>query len=91
MKLEVPYNIRIGFLLTIYAPMIYTTPCVMFFMRARTLRGGALEIETFHLGHKKLEISRAQPPRNVQAHIKNIRHRGGINHRCIGNFMYMRK
>ncbi len=25
--------------LTIYAPMIYTTPCVMFLMRADTLRG----------------------------------------------------
>ena len=64
--------------------MIYTAPCVMFFMRARTLRGGALEIETYlgperaradrrvPFGPKKVKISRAQPPRNVQAPIKNI-------------------
>ncbi len=36
----------------IYAPMIYTAPCVMFLMRADTLRrqvegGWALEMETF--------------------------------------------
>ena len=39
-------------LLAIYAPMVYTAPCVMFFMRADPLRGQvgggwALEIETF--------------------------------------------
>ncbi len=39
-------------ILTIYAPMIYTVPYVMFLMRADPLRGqvgggGALEIETF--------------------------------------------
>ncbi len=27
------------FILTIYAPMIYTAPCVMFLMRADALRG----------------------------------------------------
>jgi len=27
--------------------MIYTATCVMFFMRVRTLQGGALEIKTF--------------------------------------------
>ena len=64
--------------------MIYTAPCVMFFMRARTLRGGALEIETFlgperaradrrvPFGAQKVQISRAQPPRNVLARMKNI-------------------
>ncbi len=30
-------NITHGALLTIYAPMIYTAPCVMFLMRADTL------------------------------------------------------
>jgi hypothetical protein len=39
-------------LLAIYAPMIYTAPCVMFLMRVNTLRwqvGGdwALDIERF--------------------------------------------
>jgi hypothetical protein len=39
-------------LLAIYAPMIYTAPCVMFLMRADPLRGQvgggwALEIENF--------------------------------------------
>jgi hypothetical protein len=38
--------------LTIYAPMIYTAPCKMFWMRAYPLRGQvggdwALEIESF--------------------------------------------
>ncbi len=34
--------------LTIYAPMIYTAPCVMLLMHADTLRGGwALEIKSF--------------------------------------------
>ncbi len=38
--------------LTIYAPMIYTAPCVMFLMRADALRGEvwgwlALEISSF--------------------------------------------
>ncbi len=40
------------FKLTIYAPMIYKAPCVMFLMRADTLhgqvgRGWALETESF--------------------------------------------
>ena len=47
-------------ILTIYAPMIYTAPCVMFFMRARTLRGGALEIETF-LGPERARADRRVP------------------------------
>jgi hypothetical protein len=39
-------------LLAIYAPMIYTAPCVMFLMRADTLRGQvgggcALDIKSF--------------------------------------------
>jgi hypothetical protein len=41
-----------SFILTIYAPMIYTAPCLMFLMRADTLRGQvgggwALEISSF--------------------------------------------
>ncbi len=57
----------------IYAPMIHLAPCIMFWMRAYTLRGQvrggrALEIETF-LGPLKW-------------------HRADINHRCIGGFMY---
>jgi hypothetical protein len=41
-----------GGIIAIDAPMIYTAPCVMFLMRADTLRGQvgggwALEIETF--------------------------------------------
>ncbi len=47
-------------ILAIYAPMIYTAPCVMFLMRADTLRGQigkglGLEIESF-LGPKTREI-----------------------------------
>jgi hypothetical protein len=37
-------------IITIYAPMIYTAPCIMFWMRAYTLRGevgGALELPSF--------------------------------------------
>ena len=61
--------------------MIYTAPCVMFFMRARTLRGGPWKSRLFwalkghepigecHLGPKTVKISRAQPLRNVQANI----------------------
>ena len=40
--------------------MIYTAPCVMFFMRARTLLGGALEIETF-LGPERARADRRVP------------------------------
>jgi hypothetical protein len=41
-----------GWSLTIYAPMIYTAPCIMFWMRAYPLRGQveegwALEFESF--------------------------------------------
>ncbi len=42
-----------------YAPMIYTAPCVMFWMRVDPLRGqvgggrGALEIETLLVGPVK--------------------------------------
>ncbi len=40
------------FIIAIYAPMIYAAPCLMFLMRADTLRGQvgggwALEIESF--------------------------------------------
>ncbi len=56
--------------ITIYAPIIYTAPCVMFLMRADTLCGQVGEIESFgpcemassrsigecHLGPKILEV-----------------------------------
>jgi hypothetical protein len=52
-------NIWLNFILTIYAPMISTASCVMFLMRADTLRGQvrvgwALEIERF-LGPVKFD------------------------------------
>jgi hypothetical protein len=41
-------------IITIYAPMIYTVPCVMFLMRADTLRGEVV-------GGCALEISSGAP------------------------------
>jgi hypothetical protein len=45
-------QVRAGKKITIYAPMIYTAPCIMFWMRAYPLRGQAgggwaLEFESF--------------------------------------------
>ncbi len=70
---------------TIYAPMIYTAPCIMFWMHAypftrasgRGLGTGIREFfGPFEMGPKKLEISRAQPPptfpSNGYARIQNI-------------------
>jgi hypothetical protein len=47
----------LGFIITIYAPMIYTAPCIMFWMHAypsiwQVGGGWALEIESF-LGPRK--------------------------------------
>ncbi len=47
-------------------------------------------IDEFHVGPKKLENSRAQPPptspSNGYARVQNILHRA-VYHRCIGSFM----
>ncbi len=45
---EYGYTVRQKLQITIYAPMIYTAPCVMFLMRADTLCGevgGELALE----------------------------------------------
>ena len=72
----------LGLILTIYAPTIYTAPCVRFLMRADRLGGevGALEIESF-VG--LYEIARAD--RRVLFGAQ-----GRINHWCIGGFMNTR-
>ncbi len=65
--------------ITIYAPMIYTAPCVMFFMRADTLRGQvegdwALEMESF-LGPVKWHRADRRVPfgaQKTQRWIKNL-------------------
>ena len=50
-KSTAPYkvhNMGLRYIITIYAPMIYTAPCVMFLMRADTLGGevvGGLVLE----------------------------------------------
>ncbi len=64
-------------ILAIYAPMLYTAPCVMFLMRADTLRGQvgggwALEIETF-LGPVKWHRADRQVP--FWAHKTRDKHR----------------
>ena len=76
-------------LITIYAPVNFTAPCVMFFMRASALRGGlGPGIETFlgtlkshepsgecDLGPKKVEIPGPNPPSVGLASMNNITHR----------------
>jgi hypothetical protein len=58
-------------ILTIYAPMIYTAPCIMYWMRAYPLRGQvggvwALEFESFlspvkwHQADRRVPFHRAQ-------------------------------
>jgi hypothetical protein len=50
--------------ITIYAPVIYTAPCIMFWMRAYTLHGGggwALEFPSF-LGPVKWERAARRVP-----------------------------
>jgi hypothetical protein len=64
--------------MTIYAPMIYTAPCVMFLMRADTLRGQvgggwALEMESF-LGPVKWHRADI---RNQQQTVRCIKGRSG--------------
>jgi hypothetical protein len=61
------------YILTIYAPMIYTAPCVMFLMRADTLRGQkgggwALEMKSF-LGPVKWHRTQSQLNRTPQPNI----------------------
>ncbi len=53
-------------LITIYAPMIYTAPCIMFWMRAYPLRGEvgggwALEFESFSGPVKWHRADRREP------------------------------
>ncbi len=72
---------------TNYAPMIYTSLCITFWVLAYPFTGkwkgvGHWKLRVFwpcHLGPKKLSISRAQP--------KHPKHyaRGCINHRCINS------
>ncbi len=74
-------------LLTIYAPMIYTAPCIMFWMCAYTLRGQvggdwALEIERFlgpvkwHQADMRVPFGAQKThPSNGYVHIQNIMHR----------------
>ncbi len=94
-------------ILTIYAPMIYTAPCIMFWMRAYPVRGkwegvgpwhsrvfwalwnGIEPIGECHLGPKKLDNSRAQPPPTSPCKYWKCTHQkhyaqGCINHRFIG-------
>jgi hypothetical protein len=57
-------------ILTIYAPMIYTAPCIMFWMRAYPLLGQveggwALELESF-LGHVKWHRADRRVPFGTQ-------------------------
>jgi hypothetical protein len=81
--------------ITIYAPMIYMAPCVMFLMRADTLHGQvgggwALEMQSF-FGPCEMASSR-----QTSAHPLPLAHvmyqkpyaQGRINHRCTGGFMY---
>ena len=59
-----------GSIISIYGPMIYTTPCVMFLMQANPLQG-PLE----GLGHESLDFFVPNPcngPCNGFACIKNI-------------------
>jgi hypothetical protein len=56
-----------AFITAIYAPMIYTVPCVMFLMRADTLPGQlgggwALKIESFLGPVKWHRTNRRVPP-----------------------------
>jgi hypothetical protein len=74
-------------MIAIYAPMIYTAPCIMFRRRAYPLRvfwapiGIRLSAQFHFTGPKKLLISRAQPPltcpSNGYARIQNIMHTHG--------------
>ena len=71
------------YLLTIYAPVIYTAQCILFWMGAYTLRGEvgggwALEFPSF-LGPVKWERAHRRVPfgaqkRNGYARIQNIMH-----------------
>ncbi len=69
--------------LTIYAPVIYTRPCIMFWRRGYTLRGEvggcwALEFPNFLGPVKWHRADRRVPtsPSNVYPRLHNIMHRG---------------
>jgi hypothetical protein len=84
----------------IYAPMIYTARCLMFWVRPAPLQrqvggGWALEIESFlgpvkwHRANRRVPFGAQKTcPSNGSARIKNHYVLGHINHRCIGGFMY---
>ncbi len=84
--------------LTIYAPMIYTAPCIIFWMRAYPLQGQveggwALEFASF-LGPVKWHRADWRVPFGAQKtrewicmHPKHYA-QGCINHKCIGGFMH---
>jgi hypothetical protein len=60
----------LSFVLTIYAPMIYTAPCIMFWIRAYPLRGEvgggwALEFSSF-LGPVKWHLADRRVPFGAQ-------------------------
>jgi hypothetical protein len=72
-------------IITIFAPMIYTAPYIMFWMCAYPLRvfwapnGTRLSARCHFTGPKKISDSRAQPPptspSNGYARIQNIMHK----------------
>ncbi len=91
-------------LLAIYAPMINTAPCIMFWMCAYPLQGQvgggwALEIVKWHRADRRVLFG-AQKTRDFQgptpSHLPKYwicthsKHnaRGCIHHRCICGFMY---
>jgi hypothetical protein len=66
--------------LAIYSPIIYTAPCIMFWMRAYPLRGQvgrgwALEIESFLVPVKWHRADRRVPFGAQKTCIQNIMHR----------------
>ncbi len=83
-----PYPAQLPVLckIAIYAPMIYTAPSIMFWMRAYPLQGQvgggwALEIESF-LGRVKCHLADRRVLFGAQ------KTQGCINHWCIGGFIY---
>ncbi len=69
-RLGVPKAAKPALLITIYAPMIYTAPCIMFWLRAYLLRGEvgggwALEFSSF-LSPVKWERAHRRVPFGAQ-------------------------
>ncbi len=72
---------------TIYAPVIYTRPCIMFWRRRYTLcgevgGGWALEFPSFlgpvkwHRADRRVPFGAPTSPSNVYPRLQNIMHRG---------------